>query len=118
LGAASGQPHGCRVLLSALRGLDGEKDPRNLLLFLQLLRSLCVRCAEAAAPGFDVAAAEVFDALALYFPISFTPPPNDPHRITEQHLLQALPPSLTSYALSSYPRRAPHCRRALSLPCL
>ena len=66
----------------------------------------------------QVAAEEVFEALALYFPIAFTPPPNDPHRITEQHLLQALPPSLTSYALSSYPRRAPLCRRALALPCL
>ena len=38
----------------------------------------------------QVAAEEVFEALALYFPIAFTPPPNDPHRITEQHLLQAL----------------------------
>ena len=25
-----------------------------------------------------------------YFPITFTPPPNDPHQITSQHLLQAL----------------------------
>ena len=101
-----------------MRALDGEKDPRNLLLYLQLLRTLCAKCEEAGTAGFDVAVAELFEALALYFPISFTPPPNDPHRITEQHLLQALPPSLTSYALSSYPRRAPLCRRALALPCL
>lgn len=56
----------------------------------------------------QVAAEEVFEALALYFPIAFTPPPNDPHRITEQHLLQALlrtlrasrhfgPPALTFF---------------------
>ena len=55
-----------------------------------------------------MAAEEVFEALALYFPIAFTPPPNDPHRITEQHLLQALlrtlrasryfgPPALTFF---------------------
>ena len=127
---------GVRMLLSALRALDGEKDPRNLLLYLQLLRTLCQRCEEQRAPGFDVtanqletdavhssmqsrapqaatlceqvAAEEVFEALALYFPIAFTPPPNDPHRITEQHLLQALlrtlrasrffgPPALTFF---------------------
>ncbi len=47
---------GVRMLLSALRGLDGEKDPRNLLLYLQLLRTLCQRCEEQRAPGFDVTA--------------------------------------------------------------
>jgi len=48
-----------RVLLSALRGLDGEKDPRNLLLYLQLLRTLCQRCEEQRAPGFDVSASQL-----------------------------------------------------------
>ena len=48
-----------RMLLSALRGLDGEKDPRNLLLYLQLLRTLCQRCDEQRAPGFDVTASQL-----------------------------------------------------------
>ena len=43
----------------ALRGLDGEKDPRNLLLYLQLLRTLCQRCEEQRAPGFDVSASQL-----------------------------------------------------------
>ena len=29
-------------------------------------------------------------SLMSYFPITFTPPPHDPHQITSQHLLQAL----------------------------
>ena len=48
-----------RMLLSALRGLDGEKDPRNLLLYLQLLRTLCQRCDEQRAPGFDVTTSQL-----------------------------------------------------------
>ena len=83
-------PQGCRVLLSFLRAIDGEKDPRNLLLFLKLMRELCIRCAGQELDGFDEAASETFEALSCYFPISFTPPPNDPHQISSAHLLEAL----------------------------
>ena len=33
-------PSGCYLLISTVRALDGEKDPRNLLLYLQLLRAV------------------------------------------------------------------------------
>lgn len=95
---ASLAPSACRVLLSTVRALDGEKDPRNLLLYLQLLRQLCVNCEAQRAAGFTEALSEVFDTLISYFPISFTPPPNDPHQITSQHLLQALLRTLRSSA--------------------
>ena len=95
---ASLAPSACRVLLSTVRALDGEKDPRNLLLYLQLLRQLCVNCEAQRAAGFTEALSEVFDTLISYFPISFSPPPNDPHQITSQHLLQALLRTLRSSA--------------------
>ena len=63
-----------RLLLAAVRCLDGEKDPRNLLLYLQLLRLLCERCEAGRAAGFDEVLGEAFESLASYFPISFTPP--------------------------------------------
>lgn len=84
------KPSGCRVLMSLLRAIDGEKDPRNLLLFLQLLKELCTRCAQEELGGFEETLPEVFEAVSCYFPITFTPPPNDPHQITSNHLLQAL----------------------------
>ena len=83
-------PSGSRLALSTVRALDGEKDPRNLLLYLQLLRVLCERCEGSGVGGFEAAIDEVFDSLVCYFPITFTPPPNDPYQITAQHLLQAL----------------------------
>ncbi|KOO25617.1 mms19 nucleotide excision repair protein-like protein [Chrysochromulina tobinii] len=83
-------PSGCRLLLSTVRALDGEKDPRNLLLYLQLLRLMCERCEASGAPGLAEALPEVFESLVAYFPITFTPPPHDPFQITAAHLLQAL----------------------------
>ena len=83
-------PSGCRLLLSTVRALDGEKDPRNLLLYLQLLRLMCERCEASGAPGLAEALPEVFESLVAYFPITFTPPPHDPFQITAGHLLQAL----------------------------
>jgi len=35
-------------------------------------------------------AQELFDVVACYFPITFTPPPNDPHGITKEGLVGAL----------------------------
>ena len=96
-------PSGCRLLLGVVRAIDGEKDPRNLVLYLQLLRELIVRCEESGADGLAEALDEVFDSMACYFPITFTPPPNDPHQITPHHLLQAL-----LRTLRSTPKLAPH----------
>ena len=81
---------GSRLLLSTVHALDGEKDPRNLLLYFQLLRALCAQCEADGAPGLPEVLPQIFDDIVAYFPITFTPPPNDPHQITSQHLLQAL----------------------------
>ena len=57
--------------------------------FLRLLRELTLRCADAPPAALDVALAEIFDALAHYFPIEFSPPPGDPHGVTQPHIVQA-----------------------------
>jgi hypothetical protein len=88
-GLIGGVP-GTRLVLGVVRAFDGEKDPRNLVLYLQLLRSLCARCEEVAAGGFGEAVGEVFDSLEYYFPISFQPPADDENGITQAHLLAAL----------------------------
>ncbi|CAN0527761.1 unnamed protein product, partial [Laminaria digitata] len=66
-----------------VQALEGEKDPRCLIVGLAALRQ--------AQLGFDAAALEetceaVFDATACYFPVTFTPPPNDPHNISPDAL--------------------------------
>ena len=81
---------GTHLLLETVRSIDGEKDPRNLLRYFQLLRAMCARCEASACGGLDEVLPEIFEALMAYFPITFTPPPNDLHQITSQHLLQAL----------------------------
>ena len=40
---------------------------------------------------------DVFDAVAPYYPINFTPPPHDNHGITQQGLRQALMGVLTYF---------------------
>ena len=102
-------PSGTRLLLSAVRALDGEKDPRNLLQYFRLLRQLCMRCSEDGLAGFGETLEEVFESLSCYFPISFTPPPNDPYQINAQHLLQSL-----LWTLRSSSKFAPYALRFLS----
>lgn len=38
---------------------------------------------------------EMFDVMACYFPVSFTPPPNSVHSITRQELADTLQGTLT-----------------------
>ncbi|ETV95311.1 hypothetical protein H310_11209 [Aphanomyces invadans] len=80
--------HGPRVLMEGfLAAMDGEKDPRNLLLCLQLASSLL-----AAFPSHvdrDLALL-FFNITSCYFPITFKPPPNDPYGITSAQLVAAL----------------------------
>ena len=69
--------------------LHGESDPRCLLQILKLLH----RVQQKLGPLFSdlpFPASEVFDAVAPYYPIQFTPPPNDVHGITREGLSTAL----------------------------
>ncbi|KAI7902153.1 Dos2-interacting transcription regulator of RNA-Pol-II-domain-containing protein [Cokeromyces recurvatus] len=64
--------------------MDGEKDPRNLMIAFELVRVIIDR--------FDISrhVEDLFDIVFCYFPISFSPPPNDPFGITTRDLKESL----------------------------
>ena len=81
--------------------IDGEKDPRNLLLAFSMDRVICIE--------FDIsehievnnlilllnyfsynAFKEMFNIIFCYFPITFRPPADDPYGITPEELRAAL----------------------------
>ena len=71
--------------------MEGERDPRNLLLCFEIipkiLSSFVTTQEEAEA---------LFSAASCYFPITFTPPPNDTVGITTSMLRDALLDCLTA----------------------
>lgn len=64
--------------------VDGEKDPRNLMLLFSIDRVILLE--------FDVKdhIEDFFDITFCYFPITFRPPPNDSYGITADDLKLAL----------------------------
>lgn len=71
--------------------LHGESDPRCLMELLSMLTTLL----RTLSPLFNLKrdtfpTVAVFDAVAPYYPIQFTPPPNDKYGITRSGLQQAL----------------------------
>ncbi|KAM6390991.1 MMS19 nucleotide excision repair protein homolog isoform 2-T2 [Pluvialis apricaria] len=71
--------------------MDGEKDPRNLLVAFQIVRDLITKN-YALGPFVE----ELFEVTSCYFPIDFTPPPNDPHGIQKEDLILSLRAVLAS----------------------
>ncbi|ORY74067.1 ARM repeat-containing protein [Leucosporidium creatinivorum] len=64
--------------------VEGEKDPRNLMLSFSIVRVVLLE--------FEIAdnVDDLFDITFCYFPITFTPPPDDPYGITSDDLVVAL----------------------------
>uniref|UniRef100_UPI0037E8DB9A MMS19 nucleotide excision repair protein homolog isoform X2 n=1 Tax=Semicossyphus pulcher TaxID=241346 RepID=UPI0037E8DB9A len=81
---------GADFVFGFVQSMDGERDPRNLLLAFQIARTIVKRC-------YDLGkfAEELFEVTSCYFPIDFTPPANDPHGITREELIQTLRDVLT-----------------------
>jgi len=84
--------------------LIGETDPRCLLQMLTLLHDcqlgldgLLSNCREKEEEIMSFPYVEFFDSVAPYYPIVFTPPPNDVHRITRNDLHNALLSVLCHY---------------------
>ncbi|NXU90817.1 MMS19 protein, partial [Xiphorhynchus elegans] len=71
--------------------MDGEKDPRNLLVAFQIVRDLITKN-YALGPFVE----ELFEVTSCYFPVDFTPPPNDPHGIQREDLILSLRAVLAS----------------------
>uniref|UniRef100_A0A8C2YJW7 MMS19 nucleotide excision repair protein n=1 Tax=Chinchilla lanigera TaxID=34839 RepID=A0A8C2YJW7_CHILA len=65
--------------------MDGEKDPRNLLVAFRIVHDLISR-KYSLGPFVE----ELFEVTSCYFPIDFTPPPNDPHGIQREDLILSL----------------------------
>ncbi len=80
--------------------VDGEKDPRNLMLAFAIDRVLCIEFdisnhVEVSAKFLrcDVRLIErqdMFNIIFCYFPITFRPPKDDPYGITSEDLRLAL----------------------------
>jgi hypothetical protein len=86
--------------------MDGEKDPRNLLMVFDLVRfiidkldisrhvevrSSCnITTHSMAHRTHSLSPQDIFDVVFCYFPISFTPPSNDPLAITSEELKLSL----------------------------
>ncbi|XP_054454424.1 MMS19 nucleotide excision repair protein homolog isoform X2 [Anoplopoma fimbria] len=81
---------GADFVFGFVQSMDGERDPRNLLLAFQIAKSIILR-------GYDLGkfTEELFEVTSCYFPIDFSPPPNDPHGITREDLIQMLRDVLT-----------------------
>uniref|UniRef100_A0A672Z237 MMS19 nucleotide excision repair protein n=1 Tax=Sphaeramia orbicularis TaxID=375764 RepID=A0A672Z237_9TELE len=81
---------GADFVFGFVQSMDGERDPRNLLLAFQIAKTIISR-------GYDLGkfTEELFEVTSCYFPIDFTPPPNDPHGITKEDLIQMLRAVLT-----------------------
>ncbi|XP_056386832.1 MMS19 nucleotide excision repair protein homolog [Hyla sarda] len=71
--------------------MDGEKDPRNLLLAFQIVQNIITKNYT-----LGLFVEELFEVTSCYFPIDFTPPPNDPHGITREDLILGLRAVLAS----------------------
>eukprot|EP00899_Mesostigma_viride_P016024 jgi/Mesvir1/24422/Mv11082-RA.1 len=102
------QEMGTEFVEGVIAAVDGEKDPRNLLLSFSLLEKLpqLLSMTPELTTVLQTSAEELFDVLSLYFPISFTPPPNDPYGITKKDLEDGLIRAFTAtplYAPFAYP---------------
>ncbi|KAL6756685.1 Dos2-interacting transcription regulator of RNA-Pol-II-domain-containing protein [Haematococcus lacustris] len=66
---------------ACVAAIDGEKDPRCLLLAFSLVQAVArVYHQPGVSPlAFQAQAPEVVEVLSCYFPLTFTPPKNDPH---------------------------------------
>ncbi|XP_076025726.1 MMS19 nucleotide excision repair protein homolog [Genypterus blacodes] len=76
---------GADFVFGFVQSMDGERDPRNLLLAFQIAKSIIYR-------GYELGkfTEELFEVTSCYFPIDFSPPPNDPHGITKEELILTL----------------------------
>ncbi|KAK3258883.1 hypothetical protein CYMTET_32093, partial [Cymbomonas tetramitiformis] len=86
-----------------ISAVDGEKDPRCLLLAFQLWQALPLVFQPAARSGgggdlrhLEEHAEELCDVMACYFPIVFTAPPGDKRGVTREMLQQGLKGAFTS----------------------
>lgn len=85
---------------------SGEKDPRNLLQSFKLNKCINEEFEFNDSELHKEFIADLFDVCFCYFPISFTPPANDPYKITAEELklqLRQVIASQSRFASESIP---------------
>ena len=85
--------------------MDGEKDPRNLLVTFELVPTMVA----ALEPARGEMAEELFDVISCYYPITFEAPPGDKFGVTGDALRSAL-----SAAFCATPAFSPFCLALLT----
>lgn len=86
---------GLEFLSGYIQAIDGEKDPRNLLLIFKITQMVISRL------NIEDVAEELFEVTSCYFPITFRPPPDDPYGITAEDLKIELRKCMTGSSLFS-----------------
>ncbi|CAM6086603.1 unnamed protein product [Calypogeia fissa] len=101
--AASVSSLGRDLVYGVCEAIEAEKDPRCLLVAFNLVMHLAHLFP---APDGPLAggAQDLFDVVSCYFPVSFTPPPNDTRGISRDDLADAL-----LMVFTSTPLFAPYC---------
>ena len=105
------QSHFIQFAEFVARCLHGESDPRCLLQLLELLNITQVNFSDwflgtnTESPNNVFPNEDFFDAVAPYYPIQFTPPPNNIHGITREGLHSALISVLTYTKVDEGARR-------------
>jgi len=73
-----------------LSSVDGESDPRNLLVVFDLLNfmliTFCQQNSTIEQDSLQPHLLDIFDKLSCYFPINFKPPKDDRFKITPEEL--------------------------------
>jgi len=83
------------LVIAFADAMDGEKDPRCLLVALDVGAKLL---SSSEFDGHDAEAVErMFDITSVYFPIVFRPPSNDPFHIRSEDLWETLHAVFTSH---------------------
>ena len=87
LGSYNNTKNQIELCIVTLDCIDGEKDPRNLILLFQIVKNLCMFIPSSVISDFKT---NFFEILKDYYPIDFTPPKDIKNPITAKQLASLL----------------------------
>ncbi|KAJ7522223.1 hypothetical protein O6H91_18G002200 [Diphasiastrum complanatum] len=93
--AAAVSSLGSDLVYGVCAAIEGETDPRCLLISFHIVELLAHMFPSPEGPVADCAE-DLFDIISRYFPVSFTPPPNDARGITREDLATSLQKAFVS----------------------
>jgi hypothetical protein len=99
------QPLAADFVAGVVAAMDGEKDPRNLMVTFQLVCGMV----GGLEPARGEMAEELFDVISCYYPITFEAPPGDKFGVTGDGLRREL-----AAAFCATPAFAPFCLALLA----